>query len=138
MPEELLTCFDHLVHTRGYSNRSEAVRDLVRRELVEQAWEQKTGTAIGILTLIYDHQSSVGDTLTKTQHMHHEVVVCATHIHLNEHRCMEVVVLRGDVSLVKEIADHLGSTRGVCYSRLTAAHMDLEQDRSKEDVHAHS
>lgn len=124
MPAGLLAEFDALNETRGYTNRSEALRDLVRREIVEQNWETNTAPVIGVLTIVYDHGAGVGAALGDMQHAHHKEVVCTMHIHLDAHRCMEMVVLRGEAPKVKTISDHLISIRGVHYGRLLAAAID--------------
>ncbi len=120
MPTQLLNEFDTFIRKQGYTNRSQAVRDLIRREIVDQTWEQSTGQVTGILTLVYDHHSNLPGAITGVQHTHHELIVCTVHVHLDEHRCMEVIVLRGTACNVKEIADNLISLKGVEYGRLTA------------------
>lgn len=124
MPAGLLAEFDRLIASRGYSSRSEAIRDLVRAELLGQAWKEGNGRVTGILSIVYDHEAGVGEELTSLQHAHHQVIVCTMHVHLDAHRCMEVVVLRGEAATVKGIADHLSSCRGVEYGKLVAAAMD--------------
>jgi len=124
MPADLLDQFDEMLVTRGYNSRSEALRDLVRRELVEQKWEASAVHVTGILTIVYDHGAGVADALGSMQHAHHQEIVCTMHVHLDAHRCMEVIVLRGRAQQVKAIAAHLVSIRGVHHGRLVAAAID--------------
>jgi CopG family nickel-responsive transcriptional regulator len=126
MPAGLLAEFDALVAERGYANRSDALRELVRREIVKEEWEKGAGQVTGVLTIVYDHDAGVGDALVKVQHAQHEAIVCTMHVHLDEHRCMEMVVLRGPAQTVKSIASHLSSVRGVHYGQLTAAAVEPE------------
>lgn len=121
MPTELLQAFDSLLGERGYASRSEAVRDLVRRELVSQTWEQESGPVIGILSIVYDHHAGVSGAIMGMQHASHQVIVCNVHLHLDENRCMEVIVLRGQADEIKEIAGHVTSLKGVEYGQLSAA-----------------
>lgn len=121
MPTQLLSAFDELISQQGYTNRSQAIRDLIRRELIDQTWEQSDEQIIGILNIVYDHHAGLPDAITSVQHTHHEVIVCTVHVHLDEHRCMEVIVLRGAANQIKEIANLLISLKGVEYGRLSAA-----------------
>lgn len=116
MEDQLLTSFDRLVAQRGYSSRSEAIRDLVRRELVGEEWADPDAEVIGTVTLVYDHGLTA--ELTGAQHEHHEEVVCTTHIHVDETNCMEVVVVRGRSATVRHIAEALISRRGVKHGQL--------------------
>jgi CopG family nickel-responsive transcriptional regulator len=117
----LLEKFDALIAEKGYVNRSEAVRDLIRNALVEEQWNVGEEEAVGTVTLVYDHHfSDLGDKLTEHQHTHHEEIVSTLHIHLDAHNCLEVVVLRGKASEVKKLADELIGTKGVKHGRFAA------------------
>ncbi len=119
MEEPLLSRFDALVERKGYANRSEAVRDLVRQELLAEEWEAQDHPTVATVTLVYDHsRADVGRRLTDMQHDHHEHILSTLHVHLDREHCMEVVVARGTVSELRHLADHLGSMRGVTFSRL--------------------
>lgn len=127
MDETLLARFDALIAEQGYVNRSEAVRDLVRAALVEEAVELPDTDVVGTVTLVYDHHASdLGDKLTEHQHTHHESIVSTLHIHLDAHQCLEVVVLRGRSGHMKRLAASLIGTKGVTHGRfvLTTAHTD--------------
>jgi CopG family nickel-responsive transcriptional regulator len=117
---ELLQKFDDLIATRGYSNRSEAFRDLIRDELVERAWEQPESNVVGTVTLVYDHHARMlSEKLTDMQHSHFHHILSTLHVHLDHDNCLEVLVVRGKASVVKKIADALISTKGVKHGRLT-------------------
>jgi CopG family nickel-responsive transcriptional regulator len=122
MDPELLAAFDRLRRQRGYRNRSEAIRDIVRNALVEEEWRDADHPVIGTVTLVYDHDShDLAHALMELQHQHHEAVVCTTHVHMDAHNCLEVVVVRGPAGVVREIGDRLISTRGVKHGRLTCS-----------------
>jgi len=117
---DLLEKFDHLIASRGYSNRSEAFRDLIRDELVERAWEQPNSNVVGTVTLVYDHHvRMLNEKLTNMQHSHFHQILSTLHVHLDHDNCLEVLVVRGKASEVKKIADALISTKGVKHGRLT-------------------
>ena len=116
---ELLERFDELISSKGYRNRSEAIRDLVRDYLVEYEWEEDVET-MGAITMVYDHhRRELSESLIALQHDYHSSIISSTHVHIDEHNCLEVVVVRGKGSMVKEIADKLISTRGVKHGKLT-------------------
>ena len=120
MEEDLLEKFDELARSRGYHNRSEFLRDLARRELVEQQWQLEDAEVAGTVTLVYDHDArGLGDELTHLQHDHHELVLSTMHVHLDERNCLEVVVLRGPVARVRALAYDLISRRGVKHGQLS-------------------
>lgn len=119
IPSGLVDAFDRLIERKGYRTRSEAVRDLMRDALVESEWESDTGEVVGTVTIVYDHaMRELSRMLTHLQHHHLESIICTTHVHLDEHHCMEVVVLRGSAQQVRVIADKLISTRGVKHGKL--------------------
>ena len=116
---DLLQKFDHYREAHRYPNRSEAVRGLMRAALIEEAVTDDQSDAMGVVTLIYDHHASrVGDRLTELQHLHVNRVVTTTHVHLDAHRCLEVVLLRGPAKQIRELADGLIGTKGVETGRL--------------------
>ena len=116
---ELLEKFDKLISSKGYRNRSEAIRDLVRDYLVENEWKQDVET-MGAVTIVYNHHKrELSESLIALQHDHHSSIISSTHIHIDEHNCMEVVIVKGKGSIVREIADKLISTKGVKHGKLT-------------------
>lgn len=118
--EELLERFDRLIEDRGYTNRSEAFRDLIRDELVAQAWESPESPVVGTVTLVYDHHVRLlSEKLTHIQHDFHHAILSTLHVHLDHEHCLEVLVVRGKSAEVKRVADTLISTKGVKHGRLT-------------------
>lgn len=116
---DLLEKFDSLIEKTGYSSRSEAIRDLIRERLVSEEWKDEEKETVGILGLVYNHEiRELTEALTKIQHRYINIIVSSTHIHLDHHNCLEVVVLRGKSSLIKRIADELMSTRRVKHGKL--------------------
>ncbi len=119
MDPELLDKFDKLISQKGYTNRSDAVRGLVRENLVKKEWEQAKGEVVGTVTLVYDHHvHDLSDKLTDLQHNYHQNIISTTHIHLDAHNCLEVLIVRGKSKEVKTIADRLISTKGVKHGQL--------------------
>jgi len=117
--EELLKRFDELNGRRGYTNRSEAFRDLIRDALIQEAVAGDS-EVVGTLTLVYDHHvRMLQERLTEMQHEHHEEIISTLHVHLDHHHCLEVLVLRGKSGAVQGIADRLVATKGVQHGRLT-------------------
>jgi CopG family nickel-responsive transcriptional regulator len=116
----LLDRFDRLIAGRGYTNRSEAFRDMIREELVEQSWESPESHVVGTVTLVYDHHARLlGEKLTGIQHEYHRSVLSTLHVHLDHDLCLEVIVIRGRAGAVRSLADTLISTKGVKHGRLT-------------------
>ncbi len=118
--QPLLDSFDELISEKGYGNRSEAIRDMIRNALVEDQVERADTTpTVGTVTLVYDHHTrDLSDKLTEHQHSHHDVIVSALHVHLDAHHCLEVVVVRGTAGQVKRLADELIGTKGVKHGKL--------------------
>ena len=117
---DLLEKFDHLIGQRGYTNRSEAFRDLIRDELVEKTWESPDSEVVGTVTLVYDHHVRLlNEKLTGIQHDFHHSILSTLHVHLDHDNCLEVLVVRGKSSVVRKVADVLISTKGVKHGRLT-------------------
>ena len=116
----LLRKFDDLIGERGYTNRSEAFRDLIREELIQKSWESPDSDVVGTVTLVYDHHvRMLNEKLTDMQHDHHRNILSTMHVHLDHDNCLEVIVVKGKAKNVQKIADGLISTRGVKHGRLT-------------------
>jgi CopG family nickel-responsive transcriptional regulator len=116
---ELLRDFDLLIRKKGYASRSEAVRDLVRRSIIESAVKDDGSEVIGTLTIIYDHDApGVTDRLLDIQHRHHEEIMTNTHIHLDESGCLEVLIVRGRSRAVRTLADNIKALKGVRHGEL--------------------
>jgi CopG family nickel-responsive transcriptional regulator len=127
--EDLLAKFDRLIERKGYANRSEALRALIRSMLLEAHVEEKPeAEVIGTLTLVYDHHAGdLASRLTDLQHRHYQTIVSALHVHFDEHHCLEVLVVRGRNREVRRIADALIGTRGVHQGKL-AIHSEGSPD----------
>ncbi|AJF05708.1 nickel-responsive transcriptional regulator NikR [Geoalkalibacter subterraneus] len=120
--ERLLQQFDELIESKGYDNRSEAIRDLIRNALVEQQWSGDDEETVGTVTLVYDHHTrDLADKLTEHQHSHHEAVISTLHVHLDAHHCLEVVVVKGRTLKVRRLADELIGTKGVKHGKLVTS-----------------
>ena len=114
LDEELLEPFDALCAVKGYSNRSEAIRDLIRKALVAEEWQQADGQGAGTLTLVYDHhKNDLARRLTQMQHDEHDIITATLHVHLDHHNCLEVLILKGEAARVRALADKLLSCKGV-------------------------
>ncbi|MFO0583525.1 MAG: nickel-responsive transcriptional regulator NikR [Anaeromyxobacter sp.] len=121
---ELLEQFDRLIEQKGYQNRSEAIRDLIRDALVQRQWSESEGKEerVAVATLVYDHDSqSLAQKLAHIQHENHKAVVSALHVHMDEHNCLEVLVLRGRGKDIVRMGEGLVATKGVKYGRLVPA-----------------
>ncbi len=123
----LLRQFDRHIRDRGYTNRSEAFRDLIRDELVQARWESDAAEVVGTITLNYDHHAhGLQEKLTDVQHRFHKCILSTLHVHLDHDNCLEVLVVRGRAGDVKKIADALISTRGVKHGKLTSSTIGAE------------
>jgi CopG family nickel-responsive transcriptional regulator len=119
--KKLMDRFEKSIAEKGYTNRSEAIRDLIRDHLVEREWEADQ-EVVGAISLVYNHHTrELSDTLNELQHHFYSSIISNLHVHLDEHNCMEVMVVRGKASMVKKIADRLIGTRGVVHGKLTMA-----------------
>ncbi|TAL15581.1 nickel-responsive transcriptional regulator NikR [bacterium] len=115
----LLERFDELIERKGYVNRSEAVRDLIRNTLVEDQWTRSDEETVGTVTLVYDHHTrDLSDKLTEHQHSWHDKIISVLHVHLDAHNCLEVLVVRGKSGEVRKLADALIGTKGVKHGKL--------------------
>ena len=120
MDENLLQQFDTLLSRKGYANRSEAMRDLIRDHLVGEEWREKGREMVGTITIVYNHHTrGLSDSLTDLQHHFHNLVISTMHLHLDKDNCLEVLVVKGTVDKIKTVADKLISTRGVKHGKLT-------------------
>jgi CopG family nickel-responsive transcriptional regulator len=115
----LLAKFDVLIEERGYANRSEAFRDMIREALVLKSWSTPEADVVGTVTLVYDHHvRMLNEKLTDMQHDHHKNILSTMHVHLDHDNCLEVLVVKGKAKNVQKIADALISTKGVKHGRL--------------------
>jgi CopG family nickel-responsive transcriptional regulator len=113
LDEKLLDQFDNYIRPRGYSNRSEAVRDMIRKALVSEEWEQDS-EVVGVVTIVYNHhQPQLQEKITELQHKYHHQITSTTHVHMENHNCLEVTIVKGRASQVRELAERLIALRGV-------------------------
>jgi len=118
LEEELLKSFDAVIRRKNYSNRSEAIRDLIRESLIQQEWQQNQEVA-GAVTLIYDHHKrELTEILTDIQHRFGDFIIASQHIHLDHHNCLEIIAVKGTPKKVQEIADALKAIKGVKHGTL--------------------
>ena len=116
----LLVRFDNLIQKKGYSNRSEAIRDLIRDSLVMDEWGSSTAETVGTITIVYSHDTrELTDALTDLQHHYHNSIISTMHVHLDEQNCLEVIVVKGKATDIKTIADRLIGRKGVKHGKLT-------------------
>jgi len=120
MAGDLVRRLDALVRQKGYANRSQAVAEMVRAQLVEHLAESGAREIAGTITLVYDHHKrNVQALLTEVQHDHPDLIVATLHVHLDHRNCMEVLAVRGRARAVRRLADRLTAARGVKHGRLT-------------------
>lgn len=116
--EGLLGEFDKLIARRGYTSRSEAVRDLIRKEMVDEISGSPNAEVYGTVTLIYDHHTRLlPEKLTELQHQHHDAIMSSVHVHLDHNNCLEVILVCGKSTLVQKLANALIATKGVKHGR---------------------
>lgn len=135
--ESLAASFDALIQSRGYANRSEAVRDMLRRELeAERHAAGKSLYCVASLSYVYNHhERRLAERLTELQHQAHNLVVSAMHTHLDHEYCLEALFLRGPTPEVRGFADSLAAERGVKHSALNLITVDTGPT---ESPHHHS
>ncbi len=116
---DLLEKFDELLNRRGYQNRSEGFRDLIRAELAAERASHPQTPVVGTVTLLYDHHvRQLSDKLTNLQHDFHKAILSTLHVHLDHHNCLEVIVMQGTAAQVQKVADLLIATKGVKHGKL--------------------
>jgi len=120
MERDLLARLDQEIVKHGYPNRSEAIRDLVRAQLVELEWSQEDEEVAGTVTIIYNHHvRGLSDMLLELQHEHHEMIISVMHVHLEHDHCLEVMVIKGKASEARDLAGKLIGVKGVKHGKLT-------------------
>ena len=138
LDSDLLKRFDRSIASRGYTNRSEAFRDLIRDRLVGERTSAPDGVVVGSITLIYNHHAhGVTEKLTELQHEHHDLVVSTSHAHLDYDACLEVLIVHGKAARVEHLADLLIGLKGVQHGRLVMTVPSLAQEADHENEHKH-
>jgi CopG family nickel-responsive transcriptional regulator len=134
--EELLSRFDGIIGKRGYPSRSEALRDMIRDMINSEASRSGSGQVIGTLTIVYDHGAGgVTEKLLEIQHHHHAEVSSTLHIHMDEHNCLEVLVLRGEAEDVRHLADHIRAIKDVTFGELVLTMSWTDQKDPRANHH---
>lgn len=119
LENNLLKSLDLLMRQKGYTNRSEYIRDLVRNDLVQKAWASGSEVA-GAIILVYDHhQRELTTILTDIQHDYHELIVSGQHIHLDHHNCLEIIAVKGQPKKIEELSNRLRAAKGVKHGTLS-------------------
>ncbi|AEK72790.1 MULTISPECIES: nickel-responsive transcriptional regulator NikR [Thermococcus] len=119
VPDELLERFDRIIEEKGYVNRSEAIRDMMRDFIVRHEWEEGDRDVAGTITIVYNHdEADVVKELLDLQHDYVDEIISSLHVHMDEHNCLEVVVVKGKATRIKEIAERLISLKGVKHGKL--------------------
>jgi CopG family transcriptional regulator, nickel-responsive regulator len=120
LESDLLDRFDRTIHRRHYTNRSQAIRDLIRSDLVASEWEDSNTEVIGTISMVYDHHvRGLTQRLTSLQHEYTARIVAATHVHMDHHNCLEVLVVRGRGREVSDLAKRIQSVKGVKHATLS-------------------
>ena len=123
---DLLKKFDKMIKKEGYPNRSEAIRDLVRKNLIIEKNKDPDTKAIGTLTMIYDHHfGNLTNKLLDLQHDHHNEILSTTHIHVDHHNCLEVLVLKGKTGNIQKLADNIKALKGIKHGELVITKSSL-------------
>ena len=119
LDSDLLKRFDAIVSEKGYANRSEAIRDLIRDALVQREWEKEQGEKVGTITLIFDHHvRELTERLTEVQHDYNNEIISTMHVHLDHDNCLEVLAVHGEGQTIRSIADRLIGIKGVKHGKL--------------------
>lgn len=139
LDEKLASEFDRLIRERGYLNRSEAVRDMLRGKLETlRVQEKQAPYCVASLSYVYNHhERDLAERLTGLQHDHHDLVVAATHVHLDHENCLETVMLRGRTEVVGRFADALIAERGVRHGQVNLVPVEAEAGHGHGHVHSH-
>ncbi|MCK5708307.1 MAG: nickel-responsive transcriptional regulator NikR [Candidatus Aureabacteria bacterium] len=119
LEKDLLDAFDKCIKRREYTNRSEAIRDLIRNELVKEQWNEEKEIA-GAIILIYDHHKrDFVEKLMNIQHDFHKVIISTQHVHLDHDNCLEIIAVKGKTQSVQKLANILASVKGVKHTSLS-------------------
>lgn len=123
LPDNLLNKFDSIIESRGYSSRSEGIRDSIRNYINQYEWMSDIrGRRVGTITVIYDHtKRGLSNAITDIQHDYSDLIKSSTHIHLDHDNCLEVVIFDGEGELIKEMDERLMALKGVKYVKLNTA-----------------
>jgi CopG family nickel-responsive transcriptional regulator len=137
--EDLARDFDAMIAARGYTSRSEAMRDLLRREVDASRVQEATRTqCVAALSYVYNHHvRDLSERLNAAQHDHHSLVMSTTHVHLDHEHCFENVFLKGPASAVRAFADKIRAERGVSYGSINLITVESGDDHRLAAPHQH-
>lgn len=122
MKDNLLKKFDQLIEKKNYPNRSEAIRDLIRKAIVEDEWESSDETVVTVFIMVFDHHKrELSRSLLKKEHSWSGEIMATLHIHLDADNCLEAKIIRGNINEVKKFCDNLTSMKGVKFGRMIPA-----------------
>lgn len=125
--KKLLGQFDKLIAKQGYQSRSEALRDLIRKQLTEEKLSKPKSRAVAAVCMVYDHHSTkLMQKLTSLQHNNLLETICSTHIHLDAHDCMEIIVLKGKVEQINKMGESILSQKGVKFGRINLVATEID------------
>lgn len=137
MPEELIKRFDQYIAEQGYTNRSEAIRDLVRKVLLEPGGLKADQLVAGTIVMVYDHHAAdLPLQLIELQHNYHHDIISTMHVHLNHDQCLEIIVVRGLLSKLRELQHKIQVQKGVLYAELSVTYLD-EPGQGHADMAEH-
>jgi CopG family nickel-responsive transcriptional regulator len=128
LPKNLLDEFDRIIKNRGYSSRSEAIRDAIRGYIADYKWlESEKGDVIGVLVVVYDHHvRGVSDAIISLQHQFADIITSNMHVHLSEEQCLEIIVVKGNMEDIKKLVDRISATRGVLNHKMITAQKEIQ------------
>ena len=119
LSSDLLKKFDELINGKGYRNRSEAIRDLIREELVSEEWKSGNKETVGVFSLVYNHhKNDISQVINHIQHHNLNIIRSSTHVHIDHHNCLEVIILKGKSREITKLTDQLSSTKGIKHGKL--------------------
>ena len=118
--EKLLEKFDQYISKKKYHNRSEALRDLIRKELIDESWSDKNMEVAGAVIIVYDHhRKELVENLVGIQHNYHDIIISSQHVHLDHHNCLEIIVVKGGIRKVYKLEEELKVAKGVKHAALS-------------------
>jgi CopG family nickel-responsive transcriptional regulator len=123
---DLLNKFDKKIKKEGYNNRSEAIRDMIRKNLIKEGNKDPNAKAIGTFSMIYDHHTgNLTNKLLEIQHDHHNEILTTTHVHIDHHNCLEVLVLKGKTGNIQMLADNIKALKGIKHGELVVTNSQI-------------
>jgi CopG family nickel-responsive transcriptional regulator len=138
MEEELLERFDLLIARKGYQTRSEAIRDVARNALADDILADDKAESVATISLVYNHHvRDLTAKLTEIQHHALDLIASTLHVHLDEHNCLEVLVVRGPFGRVRELAEQLISVKGVRHGKFVTTTGELKKHKRRSSAHTH-